>query len=230
MRKCWTIASLSLIAISAGCASQTASKQPVPPTPVAAESLQPGAPQQPSPFQQPFRSAALATVPVPNLIPPTSATARLPEVSTGRPDPFAALLMTPTIVATRPAAPVTSPIATVPVPAAPISMAPPAAGTLPTFQSGEINSMPPATAIPLSMAEAIEISGVVQAGSKTSIILKVPDEQTSRYASVGERLASGRVLIKRVEMGSEPVVILEQDGREFVKSIGSSSSIVARKL
>ena len=232
MRKYWTIASLSLIAISAGCASQTISKQPVPTTPVAAQPdiVQPSA--QPRtlqpPFQQAFQPASLPTVPVPNLIPPTNATERVPEVATGRPDPFATLLMTPTIVATQPVA-VTSPIATVPVSAAPINRVPPAAGTLPTFQPVGINSMPPATAIPISVAEAIEISGVVQAGGKTSIILKVPDEQTSRYAGVGERLANGSVLIKRVEMGSEPVVVLEQNGREFVKSIGSAS-IVARKL
>jgi hypothetical protein len=226
MRKYWTIASLSLIVISAGCTSQTASK-PVPPTPVAAGIQQPA--DIPSTFQQPYQPASLPTVPVPNLIPPTSATERLPEVSTGRPDPFATLLMTPTIVATQPAASVVSPIATVPVSAAPIGMVPPAAGTLPTFQPGGINSLPPAMPVPVSLAEAIEISGVVQAGGKTSIILKVPDEHTSRYASVGERLSNGRVLIKRVEMGSDPVVILEQDGREFVKAIGGSS-VVARKL
>ncbi len=229
MRTYWTIASFSLILISAGCASQTASK----PVPTAADwSNSPVSTtlQSPTTLQQPFQPA-LASVPVPpvpNLIPPTNAAEREPEVATGRPDPFATLLMTPTIVSTQPIAPVTSPIATVPVPAAPISMAPPAAGTLPTFQPGGINSMP-APAPPLSVAEAIEVSGVVQAGGKTSIILKVPDEQTSRYAGVGERLANGRVLIKRVEMGSEPVVILEQDGREFAKSIGSSS-IVARNL
>ena len=233
MRKYWTIASLSLIAISAGCASQTTSKQPVPTTPVAAQpdTVQPSAQSrtiQP-PFQQAYQPASLPTVPVPNLIPPTNATERVPEVATGRPDPFATLLMTPTIVATQPVAPVGSPIGTVPVPAAPINRVPSAAGTLPTFQPGGINSIPPAAAIPVSVAEAIEISGVVQAGGKTSIILKVPDEQTSRYAGVGERLANGSVLIKRVEMGSEPVVVLEQNGREFVKSIGSAS-IVARKL
>ena len=244
MRKYWTIASLSLMLISAGCASQTASK-PVPPatdwsnSPVSKLQSPNQSPNQlPStlqpPFQQPFQPA-LASVPVPNvpnLIPPTNPTERLPEIATGRPDPFAALLVTPTIVSTQPIAPPTSsiapPIGTVPVSAMPIGRVPPAAGTLPTFQPGGINSMPPA--IPLSVAEAIEVSGVVQAGSKTSIILKVPDEQTSRYAGVGERLANGRVLIKRVEMGSEPVVILEQDGREFAKSIGSSGSVVARKL
>ena len=230
MRKYWTIASFSLMLISAGCASQTASK----PVPTVAAGINSTAPAIQPPFQQQFQPA-IATVPVPtvpNLIPPTNAAERETAVATGRPDPFAALLMTPTIVSTQPVAPVTSPIATVPVPAAPITapitMAPPAAGTLPTFQPGGINSIP-APAPVLSVAEVIEVSGVVQAGSKTSIIVKVPDEQTSRYAGVGERLANGRVLIKRVEMGSEPVVILEQDGREFAKSIGSSS-VIARKL
>lgn len=228
MRSCWTIASLALITLSAGCASQTASKQPLPPI-ATRETAQP-LPEQS--FQQPFQQPTVPPpVPVPNLIPPTNVPERLPAVSTGRPDPFSTLLMAPTIVSTNSAPPepaVINPI-TVPVPSAPVAVAPPPAGTLPTFQPGGITQTPGIPVAPISVAEAIEISGVVQAGSKTSIILQVPNERTSRYASVGERLANGSVLVKRVEMGSEPVVILEQDGREITKSIGSLSSALARR-
>jgi hypothetical protein len=232
MRTCWTIVSLALIAFSGGCASQ-GSNQPIANRPIAQKSttekpvaqqpLPPVAMDQPILSQPTLRQlpqpVALQPVPVPNLIPPTSASDRLPEVSTGRPDPFATLLVAPTIVATQPAAP---PVITpVPVAAAPARPVSPPSSTLPTFQPGGITQQPGVPALPLSVAEAIEISGVVQAGGKTSIILKVPDERTSRYAGIGERLANGQVLVKRVEMGSEPVVILEQDGREFVKSIGA---------
>jgi hypothetical protein len=75
-----------------------------------------------------------------------------------------------------------------------------------------------------SIAQAIAVSGVVQAGSKISIIVQVPNESSTRYAVVGDYLANGRVLVKRIEMqGSEPLVVLEQDGAEFVKSVGSGS-------
>ena len=84
------------------------------------------------------------------------------------------------------------------------------APALPAFQppAGRLNL--PITP-PISAAQAIEVSGVVQTGNTISIIIKSPDERTSRYVSVGDRLANGRVLVKRVEMGAEPVVILEQD-------------------
>ncbi|MBD3880961.1 hypothetical protein IFO70_04250 [Phormidium tenue FACHB-886] len=227
MRFCWTIASLALIALSAGCTSQTASKQPLP-------SIAAREPAQPLPeqsFQQPFQQPTVPPpVPVPNLIPPTNVPERLPEVSTGRPDPFSTLLMAPTIVSTNPAPSEPAVINPITVPSAPaVAVAPPPAGTLPTFQPGGITQMPSVPVAPVSVAEAIEISGVVQAGGKTSIILQVPNEHTSRYVGVGERLANGSVLVKRVEMGSEPIVILEQDGREITKSIGSLSSAFARR-
>jgi hypothetical protein len=78
---------------------------------------------------------------------------------------------------------------------------------------------------PRSAAESLEISGVVQVGGKTNVIIKAADEYTSRYAAVGERVANGQVLIKRVEMGLEPVVILEQAGREIVRSVGSGALV-----
>jgi hypothetical protein len=80
---------------------------------------------------------------------------------------------------------------------------------------------------PKSAAASIEISGVVQVGGKTNVIVKDPSEQTSRYAAVGERLANGKVLIKRIEMGLEPLVILEQGGHEIVRSIGTSALVGA---
>jgi hypothetical protein len=91
--------------------------------------------------------------------------------------------------------------------------------------------MPPAdlpasvpSAPTLALAQAIAVSGVVQAGSQTSVIVQVPNETTSRSAVVGDYLANGKVLVKRIEMqGAEPVVVLEQDGAEFIKPVGSGS-------
>jgi Tfp pilus assembly protein PilP len=73
------------------------------------------------------------------------------------------------------------------------------------------------------LSEAIEISGVVEVGGKTSVIVQVPNEQTSRYVHVGEYVSNGNVLVKRVEMGIEPVVILEENGTEVTRYVGSDS-------
>ncbi|MGL5081023.1 MAG: hypothetical protein ACRC8A_06000 [Microcoleaceae cyanobacterium] len=73
------------------------------------------------------------------------------------------------------------------------------------------------------LAEAIEVTGVVQPeGRVAKVILKAPTEPTSRYVSVGDRIAGGQVLVKRVKFveGSDPVVIFEQNGVEIAVSVG----------
>lgn len=193
-----------------------------------------------------------AALPVPSLIPPVGA---LPAGSGigGRPDPFSALPLTPTVVikqnpapsvrpsvipstsGVRPVAPSVQPssaatvqqAASLPTVTVPATVAPRA-----TVPSSASSAVPPAIAtapIPvatptINLAQAIAVSGVVQAGSQTSVIVQVPNETTSRYAVVGDYLANGKVLVKRIEMqGAEPVVVLEQDGAEFIKPVGSGS-------
>jgi hypothetical protein len=80
---------------------------------------------------------------------------------------------------------------------------------------------PPST----ELAQGLEVTGVVTVGNETQIIVKAPDESTSRYIKVGQRVANGKVLIKRVELrpGSEPIVIVEQNGIEVAKSVGATS-------
>jgi hypothetical protein len=71
------------------------------------------------------------------------------------------------------------------------------------------------------LARAVLITGVIQVGDEPQAIIKAPNEPTSRYVQVGDRLANG-VLIKRIEMneGSAPVVILEQYGIEVARMVG----------
>ncbi|HHP7243051.1 MAG TPA: hypothetical protein ACFE0H_00035, partial [Elainellaceae cyanobacterium] len=80
----------------------------------------------------------------------------------------------------------------------------------------------PAPAPTPPLARLIEISGVVQVGGQTSVIVMMPNERSSRYVTIGERIGNGQVLVKRVDMDIdyEPVVILEQDGVEIVRTIG----------
>jgi hypothetical protein len=74
------------------------------------------------------------------------------------------------------------------------------------------------------VARGIEVSGVVQVGNEVQVIAKAPSEPFSRYVKVGQRMAGGRVLVKRVEMkqGAEPVVILEEKGIEVAIEVGEN--------
>lgn len=85
---------------------------------------------------------------------------------------------------------------------------------------------PPLPSIPEpELARKVAVSGVVQIGEQLQAIVQVPNEGTSRYVRVGQRLSNGEILVKRIEMspGIEPVVILEQYGVEVSKAIGEQS-------
>ncbi|NJP08366.1 MAG: hypothetical protein HC866_01920 [Leptolyngbyaceae cyanobacterium RU_5_1] len=93
-------------------------------------------------------------------------------------------------------------------------------------------SVPPASSIAALPARpstetaiAVEVTGVVTVGNKTQAIVLAPGEGGSRYVGVGQRIANGRVLVKRIEMnaGSEPVVILEENGVEIAKAVGEKA-------
>ncbi len=43
------------------------------------------------------------------------------------------------------------------------------------------------------------MSGIIQFGGKTQVIVKLPTESFSRYVEIGDRIANGSVLVKRVE-------------------------------
>lgn len=242
----WLIG-IAVLCSAFGCTSQTAT-QPTSEGPVIAIGTDSNSltAEQAAPldaqdfFPDPLISAStsIQPLPVPNLIPPTLSVERVPQVDTGRPDPFASLNLTPTITQVKqPIA--TAPVVTVPA-GLPVALPTVTVAALPQPQTTVLplpsllpaNPMLPPVGIPrqsipaLSLAETIEVSGVVEVGGKKNVIVKVPDEHTSRYVTVGERIGNGKVLVKRVEMGLEPVVVLEQDGREIVRSIGASSALV----
>ncbi|MEG4576180.1 hypothetical protein QUA56_26445 [Microcoleus sp. N3A4] len=77
---------------------------------------------------------------------------------------------------------------------------------------------PPST----DLATGTEVSGVVKVGNETQVIVRVPNEPTSRYVKVGQRLSNGQVLVKRVDLkqGADPIVILEENGVEVAKAVG----------
>lgn len=246
----WLISLMVATALLAGCARESASNAPENSTASSTDENEqsiaaanadadvdldnnqsqanPSQASNPQPAQTSLAASAKSSqsLPVPNLIPPTSSADRAPQSEIGRPDPFATILVPPT-VSVKPSsepAPSTassgSSVAVAPVPTLPTLPAP---QTVPTTQFPPVNlpTLPP----PRRLSETIEISGVVEVGGKTSVIVQVPDEHTSRYVHVGDYVGNGAVLVKRVEMGMEPVVILEENGTEITRYVGSGSSL-----
>jgi len=85
-----------------------------------------------------------------------------------------------------------------------------------------IPSLPP---IPQpTLARQVEVTGVVKVGNTVQAIVKAPNEPTSRYVGVGQLLSNGQILVKRIEinMSSEPIVVLEENGIEVRMMVGSS--------
>jgi hypothetical protein len=83
---------------------------------------------------------------------------------------------------------------------------------------------PPSTVL----AESIEVLGVVQVGREVQILVRTPDSPLGRYVAVGETVANGQVLIRRVERlqgGGEPVVILVQNGIEVARIVGDTPNL-----
>lgn len=74
------------------------------------------------------------------------------------------------------------------------------------------------------LAEDVIITGLVDIGGITNIIVRAPEETSSRYVQVGQYLSNGRILVKRVESNnsSTPLVILEEDGVEVAKEVGAT--------
>lgn len=78
-------------------------------------------------------------------------------------------------------------------------------------------------------AKAVRVSGVIQIGGAPYAIIKAPDE-IERYVRQGERVAGGRVLVKRIDTGSaEPRVILVENGIE-VESFVTAADVPAEEV
>lgn len=87
---------------------------------------------------------------------------------------------------------------------------------------------PKAIPNPPSLAQSTLITGIVNmGGDNILIVLRSPAEDTSRYVKVGQYIAGGQVLIKRVINANtnSPTVILEEKGQEFYKRIGQGGPI-----
>jgi len=244
MRQCTFVAIAGAIALTVvGCASE-------PPTTslVTSPSPSPSVPAvalKPSPTVAKPLVAPPAPGTVPGLLQSTNPNERAQQVQTsiqaakkGASDPFTgvppvlpklkspATAQVPTVsqlpTGAKPGAG-SKPLSTPPKPSSPPppSSTPPAPSSAPAGPS--IATLPPAPTADL--ANAVEVEGVINAGGQVQAIVKAPNEPTSRYVKAGQRLSNGQILVKRIEMnaGSDPVVILEENGIEVARSIGEQA-------
>ncbi|MEO1146272.1 MAG: hypothetical protein AAFY26_11840 [Cyanobacteria bacterium J06638_22] len=158
---------------------------------------------------------------------------RLPQVPTGRTDPFGAVATRPVSIRPRPATPETAAPGGVPAPPtvqtsatgislpAPSAVVPVAAPAAPSTVT--VPAAAPAPVVPQRLSNQIRISGVIQIGDQVSVIVEVPNEGTSRPVQVGEDIISGRVRLARIDGGNtaQPQVVLLEDGVETVKTVSN---------
>lgn len=196
------------------------------------------------------RPDPFATVPVPPppvVVPPPPApispipTAPTATAPTTSPTPIAPTATAPT-TSPRPTAPTAS-VPTAPSPGRGAAAQPgsPGSPSRPTTQPGggtaaqpagpsgqpsasgpEGIALAPLPALPEpTQAQEVVVTGVVTIGNRNYAIVQSPDEPTGRYVTVGQRVAGGSVLVKRIDLrGNEPVVVLEQNGIEVSHSVG----------
>lgn len=233
------ISAFGILFVIAGCGSQTSDSVSLDPAPerpgvAIAPAIEPSA--QP-PFSESMVPSQTSTVPpklpTPQLIPPTSSSSQVAALaaSPGRSDPFAPLPPTNIVVTARPAssAPLLPTVPILPTaPAAPLPSVSVSALPAPAPLDAPSQSLP----VQKPLAETIEISGFLDVGGAASLIVFVPGELTSRPARVGEYLGNGDVLIKRIipQPSGDVLVILEQDGLEYQRTVGSNPPALVGSL
>ena len=245
MNKVLWITSLGITTlVLASCGNnRVANNPPSPAQPVAQAPVSPA-------FEKPIAPAAsafLPTIPVKGMIQTTNSKARLSQISTtGRRDPFSALL--PASIQLPPQKTAQSPVNPTQVSAKqgvkklPVQVVPQTIAYAPKLPSlSPIAALPPLpigqtpmTIAPISrtsLADAVQITGVVQIGGKAVAIIQSPQEGTARYVKPGDYIANGSVLLKRIiiSKNGEPTIVLQQNGVEVMKSVGSTGPIASAR-
>ena len=176
-----------------------------------------------------------------NLIQSTDADERRRLVNSSRPDPFATVpIPPPPLVTLSPSTTVTpgagNGTAGVPLPGSPPSPPrgqsptatpkPPAPGATPPGTGGVVGgpSLPPS---PPLQAEQVEVTGVIALGGHSYAIVRSLEQPGGQYLKVGQRFGQGnQILVKRIDMkGQEPIVVLEEKGREVQRFVGPASEV-----
>jgi len=140
-----------------------------------------------------------------------------PPRRTTTPSPPGGTASRPTTTPPRPSLPPTAnrpPLASRPTaPTPPTGVSPNATAAVPTRPS-------------TPQADSIVVSGVVQVNGQVYAIIQESAGFPSTYVRVGQRLANGAVVVKRINItpGGEPTVVLEQNGVEVTKVVGEGAA------
>ncbi|MBE9158894.1 hypothetical protein IQ265_18935 [Nodosilinea sp. LEGE 06152] len=88
-------------------------------------------------------------------------------------------------------------------------------------------SLAPLPALPQpTLAEAVLVTGVMTIGNENFAVVET--SAGSQYVRAGQRVANGQVLVKRIDVrGSDPVVVLEQNGIEVSRPVGAAPATAA---
>ncbi|AFZ43198.1 hypothetical protein PCC7418_0990 [Halothece sp. PCC 7418] len=101
--------------------------------------------------------------------------------------------------------------------------------SLPNLPNQETPPPPPPEP---ELARAVQVQGAIQVGDQVSVILKAPNEETSRYVRAGQLIADNQVLVKRININQQPnpTVVLEELGieQEVIKSVEEGVTVGAR--
>ncbi|MEB3251247.1 MAG: hypothetical protein VKO01_03800 [Cyanobacteriota bacterium] len=197
-------------------------------------------------FAEPLVPAApgFAAIAQANLIQSTDPDERRRLVNSSRPDPFATVPIppppriipnsTPVVVpgpvkgpvapsTQRPGPPIPSPGAGAKPSTAGISTASP--GAAPGIDDNtDMVTLQPSPAL---QAEQVQVTGVIALGGYRYAIVQSPEQPGGQYIKVGQRFGEGnQILVKRIEIqDQEPIVILEEDGREVPRFVGPASKV-----
>lgn len=209
----------------------------------ASAAASPTATASPQATGQPPRNRPRGILPA-DLINSTNPDQRLRGIQSDRPDPFSLLPSSPSVTVTRDAQAPSSSSSSSSVPL-PGGANRPNIGTgertRPGRPSGTTTAMAPQS-IPVlpdiprlprplpnasepqpALARAVSVSGVVQIGGTVYAILDAPDEPSSRYVQVGQRLSNGEIVVRRINFeGADSSVILEQAGIQVVRRVGDA--------
>ncbi len=178
-------------------------------------------------FAKPFVPAAsgFSAIARANLIQSTDPDARRRQVNSNRLDPYATVPIPPPPVANKGKSGSPSAVAmTKPaVPVLPSPTSPPATSRGANQPSSANTAITGATVTPqpAPLAEKFKVTGVINLGGNSYAIVESADLGTPSYVKVGQRLANGQVLVKRIEMyGGSPLVIFEENGKEVPRPVG----------
>jgi hypothetical protein len=77
-------------------------------------------------------------------------------------------------------------------------------------------------------ADATSVTGTVEISGKIYAILTAPNEPATQVEA-GQLISNGKVLVKRIDINSEPpIVVLQQNGVEVFRPVGAAPKVAAQ--